>query len=198
MRNPIITGERVYLRAEEPEDAAAHARFYAAETDDFTDDFGRYPMSPIKIDHIIREVHKSHPPKDISFASCLKENDDVIGRVGLSRVDYVNQTAESFSFFGPDWRGQGYGTESKFLLLNYAFNQLGLHVIQSHVWGANDRSAAALHRQGYRSAGRYRWDNTRRGVYHDILIFDVKRDEFLAARDEWRARYAARAGTGQR
>lgn len=198
MPNPIIASERVYLRAEEPDDAAAHARFYAAEPDDFTDDFGRTPMSPLTMEHIFRESQKTQPPRDIGFTSCLKENDEVIGRVGLLMTDYVNQTAVTFSVFGPDWRGQGYGTESKLLLLDYAFNQLGLHVIQSYVWGANERSAAALLRQGYRSAGRYRWDNTRRGVYLDVLIFDIKRDEFLAARDEWRARYAERAGTGQR
>lgn len=193
MRNPIIAGERVYLRAEEPEDAAVHARFYAAETDDFTDDFGRYLMSPLTMDHIIRETYKSQPPTDIGFASCLKENDEVIGRVGLFDVDYVNRNAESYSVFGPDWRSKGYGTESKLLLLDYAFNQLGLHVIQSYVWGANERSAAALLRQGYQPAGRYKWDNTRRGVYLDVLIFDVKRDEFLAARDGWRTRRASPA-----
>lgn len=194
MRNPIITGERLYLRAEEPEDAQIHARFYAAETDDFIDDFGRFPQSPLMFDHIIRETYESQPPTDIGFAACLKENDEVIGRVGFFHVDYVNRNAESYSVFGPDWRSKGYGTESKFLLLDYAFNQLGLHVVQSYVWGANERSATALLRQGYRSAGRYKWDNTRRGVYLDVLIFDVKRDEFLAARDDWRGRRAAQAG----
>lgn len=189
MRNAMMIGERVYLRPQEPDDAHTMALAYAQETDDFTDDFGRYVQSPIMFRETTPSDGAGDPPKDLIVMSCLREDDRLIGWLGFFHLDFVNGTAETFSHFLPgEWRGQGYGTESKHLLLEYGFDHLGLHVIQSYVWQANERSARALARQGYQPAGRRRWENTRRGVYLDTLMFDVKRDEWLAARESWQER----------
>lgn len=191
MRNQILAGQRVYLRPEEAADADAMAKMHAQETDDFTDDFGRYPLSPLTFKQGIERDAKPEQPKNITFASCLKDSDELIGFLGFFDIDTVNGHAETFSFFAPgEWRGRGYGTESKLLLLEYGFDALQLHIIQSYVWSANERSARALARQGYLPAGRLRWDSTRRGVYLDTLMFDIKRDEWLAAKQRWDTRVA--------
>lgn len=191
MRNPILVGERVYLRPEEVEDAPIVARWNADETDDFTDDFGRYPISPIAVEHYVKKENGPDIPGVVTLQVCLKEGDDLIGLVGLSDIDWINRTGETFSFFAPgDYRGRGYGTEAKLLLLEFCFDRLGMHIIQSYVWEANERSAAALLKQGYQPAGRLKWDGTRRGVYMDALLFDVKRAEWLAAREAVNARTA--------
>ncbi len=191
MRNPILVGERVYLRAEEPGDAETMAHAYAIESDDWTDDFGRYLHSPISFKHWIEENANVSVPESITLQSCLIENDQLIGWVGLFDIDYVNGTAETYSHFSPgQWRGQGFGTESKLLLLEYCFDYLHLHILQSYVFGSNERSAAALRRQGYQPAGILRLDGPRRGKYLDTWVFDVKRDEWLQAREEWRRRRA--------
>lgn len=191
MRNPIMIGERLYLRPEEVEDAPTVARWHAEETDDFTDDFGRYPISPITMEHLARKENGPDIPGMISLQACLKEGDELIGTVGLMDIDWINCTGETFSMFAPGpYRGRGFGTEAKLLLLEFCFDRLGLHVIQSGVWEANERSAAALLKQGYQPAGRLKWDGTRRGVYMDVLLFDIKRDEWLAAREAVNARTA--------
>ncbi len=64
----------------------------------------------------------------------------------------------------------------------------------STVFEANTRSSAALAKQGYRPAGRLRWHDVKGGIYRDMLVFDLLRDEWLAAREAWRA---ARAGAGR-
>ena len=56
------------------------------------------------------------------------------------------------------------------------------------MWEPNGRSASALAKQGYRPAGRLKWHDVKDGVYRDLLVFDVTRAEWLAARDEWRRR----------
>lgn len=191
MRNPILVGERVYLRAEEPDDAETMASFYARETDDWTDDFGRFLQSPLMFRKGIEENAETSIPESITLQSCLVENDQLIGWVGLFDINYVNGTAETYSYFAPgEWRGKGYGTESKHLLLAYCFDHLQLHIIQSYVFGSNERSAAALRRQGYQQAGTLKLDGPRRGKYLDTWVFDVKREEWIEARDEWRRRRA--------
>ncbi len=187
MRNPLLVSERVYLRPEEPGDAERMASFYANEVDDFTDDGGRRPISPIMMKQLIEQDAKKQPPDSFILASCLRETDDLIGWVGCFDVDVVNLTAETMSFFAPgEYRSRGYGTESKFLLLEYCFDWLGLEYLQSYVYEANARSAAALRKQGYRPAGRLKWSAPRRGVYLDTLLFDINRDEWLEARTAYR------------
>ena len=187
MRNPIMVGERLYLRALEPEDADALARASAAETETFMER-GRMPQSSIRFGAYFGDMYKQQPPDDISFAVCRRDDDACIGMVDLFEVDYVNRTAETGAWLlEAGLRGQGYGPEAKHLLLEYAFDRLGLHALRSWVFELNTRSAAAVQRQGYRLAGRVKWDDVKDGVFRDALVFDVLRDEWLAARDEWLA-----------
>lgn len=194
MRNAILAGERVYLRALEKEDADVFARDSATEREVFMDRW-RMPLSPIALAAEIEEHHKRQPPEHIELAVCLKDDDQFIGSVGLYDIDYINGYAETGSWLGQaEYRGKGYGTEAKHLLLEYAFDRLQLHVLHSWVWEPNTRSAAALMKQGYQPAGRLEREEVKNGVYRAGLMFDVKRDEWLAAREAWKAKQAALVG----
>jgi RimJ/RimL family protein N-acetyltransferase len=186
MRNPIMVGERVYLRALEVEDAEALARFAAEETDTFMYR-GRQPLSPLGFTSWIADVHKAQPPRNIEFAVCLREDARLIGQMGYDDLDWINRTGETGSFLGAPFRNAGLGTEAKHLLIEYGFEVIQLHAIMSTVFEANTRSAAALAKQGYRPAGRLRWHDVKGGIYRDLLVFDLLRDEWLAARGDWQA-----------
>jgi diamine N-acetyltransferase len=187
MRNPMMIGERIYLRPLEVEDAAEIAAASHHETDTFMER-GRELDSPIALERYISEMYEQQPPDgEQQFACCLIENDECIGIVGLEFVDLVNRVAETGSWFHkPEYRNKGYGTESKHLVLEYAFERLNLEMIVSYVWEPNTRSAAALLKQGYREAGRLKWEAIKDGVYRDTLVFDISREEWLASRERWR------------
>lgn len=196
MRSPLMVGERVYLRALEAGDAEVTARLDAAETDTFMYR-SRVPTSPLEHAHFIAEMYRRQPPASVWFAVCLREDDRFLGNVGVVDIDWLHRTGETASWLGPAAvRGRGYGTEAKHLLLEYCFDRIHLHVLQSQVDEPNTRSAAALARQGYRPAGRLRWSDVKDGRYIDALLFDVTRADWLAARDAWRARRAAAAPGG--
>ncbi|HEX2282537.1 MAG TPA: GNAT family protein [Thermomicrobiales bacterium] len=194
MRNPVLVGERVYLRPLEPDDADTISEFEAQENETITHMGGRTPMSPIALRKMISEEFKTMPPGTVEFAVCLKENDEMIGGVGVTGIDWVHGHGETFSHLRPgEWRGQGYGTEAKHLLLEYCFDHIGLHVLTSWVWELNGRSAAALAKQGYRSAGRLKADGIEKGVYYDDMVFDLLRADWTEARDVWQASQRARS-----
>lgn len=192
MRNPILVGEWVYIRPLEESDAPLFARIRADETETFMER-GRFPAGEIALKKWIRELHQKQPPKDIDFAVCLKENDRFIGYNGVVDIDWVNRTGETESDFGPaEIRSQGYGTDAKHLLLEYCFDIIQLHVLQSIVFETNTRSAAAVMKQGYRPAGRYKYADLKDGVYRDALVFDLTRPDWIVAREEWRTRVRRR------
>ncbi len=187
MRNAMMVGERVYLRSFETADAEILAEITATETDTFMYR-GRAPFSPLAYERDIGEAYKGEQPPFVAFIVALRADDRSIGMVGAVSIDYLNQTAETFSELGPAaFRNQGYGTEAKHLLLEYCFDRLHLHVLRSSVFEANARSAAALMKQGYREAGRLKWMDVKGGRYRDDLLFDIMRDEWRAAYDTWRA-----------
>ncbi len=187
MRNAVLVGERVYLRALEPSDAEPLARLDAVEEDTFMYR-QRLPTSPLEHVAQIQEDYKPRPPHHVAFAVCGREDDSLLGVVGVFGIDWVHRNGETFSGLGPAGiRGKGYGTEAKHLLLEYCFDHLGLHVLRSEVAETNTRSAAALLKQGYRRAGALKWQDVKGGRYIDQHLFDVTREDWLRARQAWHA-----------
>lgn len=188
MRNPILVGERVYIRPLEVEDAQHIADIYAGETDTFNAR-GRLPVGKLAWKKWIVDSHKEKLPNEVNFAVCLIENDQFIGTNGVVDINWINRTGETASDFGPaEIRSQGYGTDAKHLLLEYCFDIIHLHALRSEIFEPNTRSAAAVRKQGYKLAGRYRLEEVKDGVIRDTLLFDLLRPDWIAARDAWRNR----------
>ena len=182
-KNAVMVGPRIYLRPVEIEDIEQDAIWSRREPETFFDD-GRIPRSPIGLAHWVRELAETDPPGWIRFAICLRDGDLYIGSNGITDIDWLDGTAETESFiFRPEYRGGGYGTEAKHLLLAYAFDLLGLHAVRSYVWGPNTRSAAALRKQGYRDAGIGHWAGYKDGEPTFDVCFDLLAREWRAMRD---------------
>lgn len=185
MKQPVMVGERVYLTILQPDDGIELARLDVMETDTGLFDTGRVPVGPLAWEKLIRSQVPSSPPDGLAFAIRLIENEEWIGVVQIGDIDWIHQTGESATFMKPGrFRGQGYGTEAKMLMLEYGFEHLHLHMICSHVLETNQRSASALLKQGYRPAGRMRYQVIKDGIYVDNLLFDITRDDWFARKRE--------------
>jgi RimJ/RimL family protein N-acetyltransferase len=181
--NTIIASERLALRVMEVDDAETIANLLRKEPNA---SFGhaRFPYSAVVIGDWIEEDGDKEPPTDLEFALVLRETGELIGENGLYSIDWLARTAESGTWiYKPEYRGGGYGTEAKHLLLEYAFERLGLHMIWSWVKDRNPRSQAALRKQGYRDAGRMHWIEFGPEGFADARMFDLMASEWRAARD---------------
>lgn len=178
--NAIRIGPRVYLRPIQEDDARA-AVYWVMREDDANWSNGRGPVLGPRWWQEMEDLQRKSPQEWVRFAVCLRENDELIGFVGLDEIDYRHRLAESESeLINPGYRGNGYGSEAKHLLFDYAFNTLGLHMLQSWVLFENTRSAAALRKQGYRDAGRVHWTTYRNGTFTHVGIFQLHADEWRA------------------
>lgn len=116
---------------------------------------------------------------DITVGICTLEG-ILIGTMGLHRINLIHGTAVTGSvIFDEQHRNQGLGTDAKMVLLDYAFNILGLCLIESRVIGFNDRSSAYSKKCGYVVEARLRNRFYRFGQRHDEIILSVVRDEWL-------------------
>ena len=149
-KNAIMVGERVYLRPFTKADAEQFSIWSRREPQsDALFNVGRFPMGKLGKWHGVEEEQKKAYPEWIRFAVVDRATGELVGGNGLLEMDYHNRFGETESFFLPPYRNQGYGSEGKHLVLDYAFNRLDLHMVVSWVYFPNTRSAAAL-----RCAGR--------------------------------------------
>jgi RimJ/RimL family protein N-acetyltransferase len=180
--NALLGSERLALRPMQIDDAETIANLLRAEPDT---SFGhsRYPYSAVAISDWAGTMSKEDVPKDIEFAVVLRESGELIGENGIYDIDWLARNGESGTWiYKPEYRGSGYGTEAKHLLLEYAFERLNLHMIWSWVKGRNPRSQAALRKQGYRDAGRTNWIGFGPDGFEDARMFDLLASEWRNAR----------------
>lgn len=176
----IIGGNRLYLRVFDPDDAAFVSRWMREDTE-LSYAEGRFPHGPVPFRQMMTSLARQSPPTWVRFAIALRETHELIGANGLEDLDLLRGIAwTETEIWRPEHRSQGYGTEAKQLLLDYAFDRLGLHVVGSVVSEYNARSAAALRKQGYRDAGYFAWSAFAKAGFTGAFVFD-----YLAA--EWRA-----------
>lgn len=179
----IVVGERLYLRPVRPEEGKLVARWTREETEVY------YPEGRLLFNaHTFAEAHKSmakkEPPTYLRFAIVLRETDEMIGCNGLESISWVHRYAETETeIYRPEHRNAGYGSEAKHLLLEYAFDRIGLHAVISYVAETNPRSANALRKQGYRDAGTVEWDSFCASGLCKYFTFDYLASEWRAARD---------------
>jgi RimJ/RimL family protein N-acetyltransferase len=102
-----------------------------------------------------------------------------IGLVGLTNVDHRHRTAEHNIVIGEKCaRGKGYGTEATVLLLDYAFNVLGLHNVWLRVFANNPAGIRAYEKAGFHHIGRRRESRRMGGKVWDTVLMDCLADEF--------------------
>ena len=103
----------------------------------------------------------------------------VIGSTALNRIDLFNRTAEFGILIGEkDCWGKGYGTETTHLMLDFAFNVLGLHNVMLVVFSYNQRGIRAYTKAGFKVMGRRREAKRYGGHAFDEILMDCLSTEF--------------------
>ncbi len=108
--------------------------------------------------------------------------DRLIGNCGLFGIEQKNRVATLGILIGEkDHWGKGYGSDAIRVILRFGFQELNLNRIQLDVYDFNPRAIRAYEKVGFVHEGRRRQALFREGVYHDILVLGILRDEWLAA-----------------
>lgn len=117
-----------------------------------------------------------------------------IGIISLNRINWKDRCATTGSFIGDKalW-GRGYGSEAKMMLLNFAFNTLGLNRIESEVIEYNTRSQRCLEKCGYRFEGCRRKCVFKNGLFWNLLTYGILRDEWEVMNQAWKKAPGAKA-----
>lgn len=104
-----------------------------------------------------------------------------VGSVYLRDIDPQHRKAEYGIFIGEDdARGHGCGTKAARLILQYAFETLGLHRVFLRVLADNPAAAASYRKAGFVQEGCFRDDVFVGGKYVDVIFMSILREEWEA------------------
>ena len=102
-----------------------------------------------------------------------------IGTTGLSGINPKDHSATFGIAIGEkDYWSKGYGTEAARLLVNYGFEQLNLHRINSGAIAFNERSIRMHKSVVFKEEGRQREAFFKNGKYHDHVVFGMLKEEW--------------------
>ena len=181
---------KIYLRAFEPDDCRNINAWRRDEEVYRLTGGNRYFVSSERDRQWVLEKILDNKA-EIYLAICLAENDCMIGYISLADIDYRNGRAEwSGIVIGEkEYRGQGYATQAIYLLLEYAFDELGLHRVSGSWLAENTLSMFVGRMMGFRQEGVLRDYVYKSGKRHDMVIMSMLKPEF----EQLRARYAKRS-----
>ena len=175
----FLAGERVALRAPEPEDVALVTKWVNdREVTEFMFT-GQRPMGqPQVLQDLQRLIANS---ENVVFLIEDRKSEQPIGLAGLYDCQATARKAEFRILIGERsvWN-QGCGTEVTELIVFYGFDRLNLNRIWLGITAENGRGIRAYEKAGFRQEGVLRQDIYRNSRYYDTIRMSVLREEYYS------------------
>lgn len=178
----IWIGDKVQLRAHEPEDAEP-LPLYARTTDQRSGWMVMLPQSRVATKKVFAEAAEKRPePGTLEFHLVVarREDDLMIGGINVHEADQTNGTFSYGVGIHPQHKGNGYGAEAVLLILRFMFDERRFQKCEAHVYDYNTASQSLHRKLGFTEEARLRRHLFLGGAYHDEFIFGMTVDEFHA------------------
>ena len=168
---PVVKGERVRLEPLRLEHfAGIAAMLQDPEAAHFTSSRLEWDEDVARRWVTTRQDH--HDRAD--FAIVRNEDDEVLGEVVLNELDVHDRSVNfRISLRGADVFGRGYGTEATGLVLDYAFDTVGLHRVDLEVYSYNPRAQRCYEKAGFVREGARRQALRWQDAWHDVIIMGI-------------------------
>lgn len=177
-RLPVLMGRRLLLR--EPTPADGERLFVYTSDPEITRFLSFDPPRTIEdtLTFIARCEAYRRQDREYVFVIAGRASDQPCGITALRDIDYGTRTAQIGTWVRRDDWGRGVNREAKALLLDYAFNELGLHRVEARIAVENQRSRAAFERIGARQEGVLRESLCKKGRFHDQVLYAILAGEW--------------------
>ncbi|MFL2755986.1 MAG: GNAT family N-acetyltransferase [Dehalococcoidia bacterium] len=132
------------------------------------------------IDTITNYINRFNNSENYIFAIVIKEINNHIGNITLQNINWVHKFATEGIMIGDKkyWK-DGYGTEARSLLIEFAFNDLKLNRIVSSAFVDNLAGIKSNAKLGYKKEGIFRNHMILEGQYSDVIQQGILKEDFM-------------------
>ena len=147
------------------------------------------------VDSAIDEAEKGNA----AFVVCLNKTGRIVGTTRFYNVDEVNKRPMlGYTWYAKSVCKTGVNTESKLLLLQYAFEQKNAIAVEFRTHYFNQLSRAAIERLGARQDGILRsHQRMQDGSIRDTVVYSILQHEWPAVKNNLLSRLASHSGIVQ-
>lgn len=119
------------------------------------------------------QFHNDHPNELLLVVEDLNKG-KIIGHVGLYEIDRIARKTEYGILIADDEsRGKGYGTKATRLMVDYAFNVLGMHKVTAKILNENGPSISMFKKCGFSIDGCLPDDVFKNDRYYDVVCMSI-------------------------
>ncbi len=166
-----VVGKQVYLRPITMEDTDLVIKWRNDENV-VRNFIYRKPIS--REEHINWMEQKVAVGKVIQFIICDIQTDKPMGVVYIQNIEEEHSKAEEGIFLGEkEAFGRGIGTEAAKLMIQYAFEVLGLHKLTARVLAYNMASRKMHESAGYKQEAYFEQELYLDGKYEDLVFYGI-------------------------
>lgn len=115
----------------------------------------------------------------LNLAMRNKKTLDFMGGIGLT-INKKNNRAEVAYWIGEPFWSKGFTTEATKAIMKYGFDELGLNKITSTHMSENIASGKVMIKSGMVKEGELIQDRLKNGVYHDVMLYGITKEEYSA------------------
>ena len=123
--------------------------------------------------------YQNNRSNNVRCAICLKNNDEFVGVIYLTNIDWISRTADfAISIGASRHRGKGIGREATLKILEHAFYDMNLNRVQLRVLDTNEPALKLYKSIGFKQEGLLRevvWKNNK---YHNLFVMSILKKEF--------------------
>ena len=110
-----------------------------------------------------------------------KSTGNPLGRIIISRIEPHYKSLDITKIYvGGDRRGQGIGREALVGLMKYLFEELDMQRVTLDYFTGNTKAASLYRRLGFVDEGVARNACSKDGIYYDLNLMSILRDEYFA------------------
>ena len=178
MHRAFLVGEQLYLRTLEESDVNEEYLGWLNDSEVTRYlETGKFPATLSSLRIYLQRFEDSNT--DLIFAIVDRETEQHIGNVTLNRISWIHRTADTGLMIGrKQFWGKGCAFEAWSLVIEHAFNRLGLRKIVAGAFVDNAASVAVLKKLGFKEEGILRKEAFVDGKYLDTIRLGMFREEF--------------------
>jgi RimJ/RimL family protein N-acetyltransferase len=175
---PHIHGEKVILRDFREEDISGMRAW--CNDPGITRFLGSRYTAPIPWEQTESELNRylNGDAGGYNLVIADKETGKYLGQCALFMIDNQTRKAELAIVLAPGNLEKGYGFEALRLLLRFGFGEVNLNRIWLTVNCNNARAIHVYEKAGFTREGTLRQDRYIGGVYEDVAVMSILREEF--------------------
>lgn len=148
MIKPLFESERIQLRPFIREDVPTWFQWFNDREVTLQMNKGAFPNTELAQEHFLEALVKSK--NDIQLAIVSRKNNDLIGAIGIHKIDWIHRHADISIIIGnKKYWGQGIATEAIGAIVGHAFTKLNLNKLTAGTWANNVGSRGAFEKNGF-------------------------------------------------